>query len=147
MHRHPAARSRPVTLKVSFACDLHEVRLAVEAIHDFLAKHGWSADDLMSFDLALVEGCNNAVKYCRGAKRALPIELEASSEASHVEFRVHDHTPGFDWPKKIELPPPDSESGRGLYLINEIMDEADYLRGQHENILIMRRARNAGGNC
>ncbi|MDB6021822.1 MAG: Protein serine/threonine phosphatase [Pedosphaera sp.] len=136
-------RSSPATLKIAFRCDLREVRATVAAIHDFLAKQGWSADDLMSFDLALVEACNNAIKYAREPARALPVELEASSSATQVEFRLHDHTPGFDWPARIELPPPESESGRGLYLINAVMDYAGYFRGQNENMLILRRNRPA----
>lgn len=141
MPGHSIARSRPALLKVSFKCDLHEVRAAVAAVHDFLAKEGWNAEDLMSFDLALVEACNNAVQHARGKKRALPVLLEAESDTVQVEFRVRDHTPGFDWPEKIELPPADSENGRGLYLITTLMDEAGYFRGQEENILIMRRSR------
>ena len=130
-------------LKISFPCDLNEVRTAVGAVHDFLAKEGWSPDDLMSFDLALVEACNNAIQHARDSQRALPVLLEVVSDAARVELRVHDHTSGFDWPQKIELPPVESENGRGLYLITTLMDEASYFCGRNENILVMRRARTA----
>lgn len=143
MHRHSVARSRASLLKITFPCDLNEVRTAVAGMHDFLAKDGWSGDDLMSFDLVLVEACNNAIQHARDEKRALPIVLEAVSEPARIEFRVHDHTGGFEWPKKIELPSPDAESGRGLYLISTLMDDAGYLRGQDENILFMHRGRGA----
>ncbi|HWF18287.1 MAG TPA: ATP-binding protein [Verrucomicrobiae bacterium] len=141
MHGHIIARTHPAMLKISFPCDLNEVREAVAGVHDFLAKEGWSADDLMSFDLALVEACNNAIQHAPGQKRSQPIVLETMSDPKQVEFRVHDHTPGFDWPQKIELPPPESENGRGLYLIRTLMDDTGYLRGQDENILVMHRAR------
>ena len=95
----------------------------------------------MSFDLVLVEACNNAIQYAHGKKRTLPIVLEAISDSTQVEFLVHDHTAGFDWPEKIELPPPESEHGRGLYLIHTVMDSSGYLRGERENILLMRRSR------
>src|SRR5579884_4262465 len=124
MQRHRIARSRASMLKITFPCDLKEVRTAVAGVHDFLAKEGWNAEDLMSFDLVLVEACNNAIQHARGEKLAEPIVLEALSEPSRVEFRVHDHTPGFDWPEKVELPSPDAESGRGLYLIRTLMHDA-----------------------
>ncbi|MDB6122122.1 MAG: Protein serine/threonine phosphatase [Pedosphaera sp.] len=138
-----AASVRPATLRLSLGCDLAEVRMAVQAVHGFLAEHGWNAHDLMSFDLALVEACNNAVKYTDEAGRRQSIGLEATVEPTQVEFRIHDHTPGFDWPRKIELPDPESESGRGLFLITSLMDYAGYFRGQSENILVMRKNRMA----
>ena len=98
----------------------------------------------MSFDLVLVEACNNAIEHARDHRQ--PILLEALSDAKRVEFRIHDHTPGFDWPVKVELPPPDSENGRGLYLIHSLMDYSEYLRGKNKNLLILRRLRAAGRN-
>lgn len=145
MSGNPAASSRPLSLRLSLGCELEEVRIAVQTIHGFLAEQGWKENDLMSFDLALVEACNNAVKYCDDAGRRHPIELEAITDIQGVEFRVHDHTPGFEWPAKIELPDPLSESGRGLYLIDSLMDYAGYFRGRRENILIMRKNRPGQG--
>jgi anti-sigma regulatory factor (Ser/Thr protein kinase) len=143
MDRSASARTGHSMLKISFPCDLKEVRKAVAGVHEFLAKEGWNEDDLMSFDLVLVEACNNAIQYAPGEKRTQPITLEAASDAAQVEFRIHDHTAGFEWPQKIELPSPESESGRGLYLIRTLMDDAGYHRGQDENVLVMHRARAA----
>ena len=71
------ASSRPVTLRLSLGCDLREVRGAVQTVRGFVAEQGWDADDLTSFELALVEACNNAVKYAGEAGRKQPILLEA----------------------------------------------------------------------
>jgi serine phosphatase RsbU (regulator of sigma subunit)/anti-sigma regulatory factor (Ser/Thr protein kinase) len=141
MHGNPAASSRPATLRLTLACDLRAVRSAVKSVHHFLDEQGWHADQLMSFDLALIEACNNAIKYVGENGTGQPIELEASCDVAQVEFRVHDHTPGFEWPRTFELPGHESETGRGLYLINSLMDYAAYFRGRQSNILIMRKAR------
>jgi serine phosphatase RsbU (regulator of sigma subunit)/anti-sigma regulatory factor (Ser/Thr protein kinase) len=130
-------------LRLTLACEISAVRPAVKTVEHFLTEQGWPATQLSLFDHALVEACTNAVKYVGDAGRDQPIELEVSSDAAQVEFRVHDHTPGFDWPQKIELPRPESERGRGIYLIHSLMDYAAYFRGRHENILIMRKARSA----
>lgn len=132
---------QPNVLQVTLRCDLADVRPAVQMAHDFLAKQGWQENDLMSFDLALVEACNNAIKYAGESGRQRPVVLEAVCQPAQVEFRVHDHTPGFAWPKKIALPEPESESGRGLYLINSLTDHAGYFRGQDGNVLVMRKNR------
>src|SRR5580693_8265066 len=135
------AFARPVTLRRTLACDLAGVRAAVQIVRGFLVEQGWGEGDLMSFDLALAEACNNAIEYATGTGRDQPITVEVLSDASQVEFRIHDHTPGFDWPEQIELPSPESESGRGLWLIASLMNYAGYFRGRGENILVLRKSR------
>jgi serine phosphatase RsbU (regulator of sigma subunit)/anti-sigma regulatory factor (Ser/Thr protein kinase) len=135
------AFARPVTLRRTLACDLAAVRPAVQTIHQFLAEQGWGEGDLMSFDLALAEACNNAIEHAEGPGRDRPVVVEAVSDASQVEFRIHDHTPGFDWPEKLQLPSPESESGRGLWLIASLMNYAGYFRGRGENLLVLRKSR------
>src|SRR5262245_54421702 len=127
--------------KVPFECDLAAVPGAIKAVRVFLTGHKWAEKDLMSFDLALAEACNNAVKHATKENRGQSLLLEAFAEPGQVEFRINDHTAGFDWPVKIELPVPESENGRGLYLISCIMDHADYLRGRNGNTLVMRKTR------
>jgi serine phosphatase RsbU (regulator of sigma subunit)/anti-sigma regulatory factor (Ser/Thr protein kinase) len=136
-----AASCRPAVLRLWTACDLAELRTAAQMAHDFLAGQGWPADELATLDLALAEACSNAVKHAGSAGSGLPVELEVHSDAAGAEFRIHDHTPGFDWPAKVSLPPPHQESGRGLYLMTTLMDSARYFRGSDGNILVLRKAR------
>lgn len=139
------AFSRPVTYRRTIAPDLTQVRHSVRSIRDFLAEQGWPENDLDYLGLALIEACNNAIEYAdAGSSKPRPITVEASSDAAHLELRIYDHTAGFDWPEKIELPPHDSESGRGLHLITSRMDYAAYFRGRGENILVLRKNRPAG---
>src|ERR1700749_3880676 len=108
-------------------------------------EQGCGEEILTACDLALVEACNNAIKYAPETARAKPVGVEVACSADQLELRVTDHTPGFEWPEKIELPPPESESGRGLFLIHSLMDSAHYLRGRKENILSMRKSRPDAG--
>jgi serine phosphatase RsbU (regulator of sigma subunit)/anti-sigma regulatory factor (Ser/Thr protein kinase) len=135
------AFARPAALRRTLACDLAAVRPAVQAVRGFLVEQGWGEGDLMSFDLALAEACNNAINYATGEGRSQPIMLEAMSDANQVEFQVYDHTEGFQWPEKLQLPSPESESGRGLWLIASLMNYAGYFRGRGENILVLRKSR------
>ncbi|HEX4341953.1 MAG TPA: SpoIIE family protein phosphatase [Verrucomicrobiae bacterium] len=132
---------QPAVLRLSPACDFRAVQPATEAVRHFLAVQGCGEDELSAVELALAEACNNAIKYVGDVGRTKPIGLEATCDANEIELRVTDHTAGFEWPEKIELPEAESESGRGLFLIQSLMDDANYFRGRGENILVMRRKR------
>ncbi len=133
--------SRPAVLRLTLPCDLAEVRAAAQEVASFLITQGCDENERMTCGLALVEACNNAIRYAPPASLGLPVIIEAITTDQTIEVRVLDHTHGFDWPKHITLPPPDSESGRGLYLIHSLTDRSGYLRGQGENILHFSRQR------
>jgi serine phosphatase RsbU (regulator of sigma subunit)/anti-sigma regulatory factor (Ser/Thr protein kinase) len=136
--------SHPATLRFALPCELKQVREAAQTAHQFLREQGCEEEVLSACDLAFVEACNNAIKYAPESARAQPVGVEIICHDGELEMRVADHTRGFEWPERVELPPPDSESGRGIFLIQSLMDSAHYLRGKGENILIMRKSRADG---
>jgi serine phosphatase RsbU (regulator of sigma subunit)/anti-sigma regulatory factor (Ser/Thr protein kinase) len=133
--------SRPALLRFALPCDLNQVRRAGQTVHSFLMEQGCGEEILSACDLAFVEACNNAIKYAPASARACPVGVEIACSIDQLELRVTDHTPGFDWPERAELPSPESESGRGIFLIQSLMDSAHYLRGKSENILVLRKSR------
>src|ERR1043166_7501717 len=133
--------SRPATLRVRLDCDLAKVRQASAHMKLFLADQGFSRADLDACELAVVEACNNAIKYVGADGICREVGLEVICGKTELEIRVTDHTPGFELPKEIQLPDFEKESGRGLYLIDSLMDEVTYLRGRGENCLVMRLKR------
>lgn len=133
--------SRPAALRFELPCDLKQVRNAAQVVHRFLSEQGCDEQVLSACDLALVEACNNAIKYAPEAAHGTPVLVEIIGTSGFIEIRITDHSSGFDWPKHIELPDPESESGRGLYLIQSLMDTASYLRGDGENVLVLRKSR------
>jgi serine phosphatase RsbU (regulator of sigma subunit)/anti-sigma regulatory factor (Ser/Thr protein kinase) len=132
---------RGTALRIAMPWGLAEVRPAVLAVRAFLAEHGLHEEELGACELALAEACNNAVQHTPADRRNRPIQLEAILAPLQVELRVTDHGPGFDWPAAVELPEPEMEGGRGLFLIESLMGDATYLRGPGCNCLVMRRAR------
>jgi len=143
MALHAVPISRPATLQVRIECDLAKVRQASAHMKSFLADQGFSRGDMDSCELAVVEACNNAIKYVGPDGRCREVGLEVICGKAELEIRVTDHTGGFELPKKIQLPDFEKESGRGLYLIDALMDEVTYLRGRGENCLVMRKRREA----
>jgi len=130
--------SRPATLKLALACDLSEVRGAAQTVRRFLAGQGCTEKEQTACDLSLVEACNNAIKYADGDARRKPVLVECLCEGAQIEVRVTDHTSGFAWPRRAQLPAQESESGRGVYLIQTLMDRANYFQAPGENILVLR---------
>src|SRR5437867_948770 len=144
MSESPGRSWRGVALRLSLACDLAEVLPAIRAVRGFLAEQGLGEKELAACELALAEACNNAINYASDGAKAEPVEVEAICNASGIELRVNDHTPGFNWPKRVELPEVESERGRGLFLIQSLMDSSDYFQGCQENLLRLRKKRLPG---
>jgi serine phosphatase RsbU (regulator of sigma subunit)/anti-sigma regulatory factor (Ser/Thr protein kinase) len=141
-----ARREFRASLRLQAACEFSAVRAATLAVRDWLAEKGLPETDLGTWELALVEAANNAVKYADEKARQLPVTVEISCGECDVEARITDHTAGFNWPAEVDLPDTDSESGRGLFLIKSLTDKVDYLRGPGENVMVLRRARAAVAN-
>jgi len=135
--------ARPAALRLSFAPNMESAREVSVAIRTFLAEQGVDEKELFSYELCIAEASNNAVEYAKGPSRNLKPIAEALFTPSQIELRVTDHTAGFELPERVPPPLPMTDRGRGLFLIQSVMDEVRYLRGTKENILVMRKKRNA----
>src|SRR5262245_1574765 len=144
MSQSPGRSWRGSALRLSLACDLAEVLPAIRAVRGFLAEQGLGVKELAACELALAEACNNAINYASDVAKTQPVEVEAICNTTGIELRVNDHTAGFDWPKRVALPEVESERGRGLFLIQSLMDKSEYFRGCQENLLRLRKNRLPG---
>ncbi|HEV2209046.1 MAG TPA: ATP-binding protein [Verrucomicrobiae bacterium] len=131
----------PALLRQMLACDLAQVHPVARAARKFLQEQACHAEEIVDIELALVEACNNAIKYARPDRRHKQVLVEARCDRDMVELRISDHTPGFDWPEQLRLPQQEAESGRGLFLIRAVMDEIHYERGGEGNTLVLRKKR------
>ncbi len=135
--------ARPATFRLAFAPDAAAARAVSGAIRGFLAEQGVPEKELFSYELCIAEAANNAIAYAQAHTKSLQPIAEALFTPDQIELRVTDHTAGFVLPDRIPQPAPLKDSGRGLFLIQSVMDEVRYLRGSKENILIMRKRRRA----
>lgn len=121
--------------------DVGDSRRAALAARDYLVSQGWDEATVTDCELALVEACNNAIRYSAPRRDAKPLAVEVECRPDQVEMRVSDHSVGFHWPREAALPGPEMESGRGIYIIQTVMDEVKYCEGVEENVLVLRRGR------
>ncbi|HZZ18731.1 MAG TPA: SpoIIE family protein phosphatase [Opitutaceae bacterium] len=134
----------PAVLRLSFESDIESAREVSVAIRTFLAEQGMPEKEIFSYELCIAEACYNAVEYVEGEARGARPVAEAHFSPELIELRVTDYTRGFDLPARVPQPSPLSERGRGLFLIQAVMDEVRYLRSPSENTLVMRKRRRSG---
>lgn len=98
-----------------------------------LQEKGWSDEDVMAVELAVQEAVANGIRHgCRG-DMTKSIQCSVSCDADgEVVITVRDPGQGFD-PDAIPNPlDPDNllkPSGRGIFLINGLMDEVQFADG------------------
>jgi serine phosphatase RsbU (regulator of sigma subunit)/anti-sigma regulatory factor (Ser/Thr protein kinase) len=122
-------------------CDISQVRTMAERARKFFLAKGLAQSEVMSCELALVEACNNAVLYAKPSRQLDPILIELRCDPAQIEMRIRDHTDGFDLPEKAGLAEQDEEHGRGVFIMQSLMDSVDYRVGIGENVLTLRKNR------
>lgn len=132
---------RGVSNRVVFKCELAAARTATRILRTFLAEQGLDETELFHCEVCLAEACNNAVQYVPASESQPPIVAEATLHGTSIELRVTDHTLGFDLRERPAAIDPMRESGRGLFIIQSLMDDVRYYRATGRNTLVMRKSR------
>ncbi len=132
---------QPASVLIESACELDAVRDAARRLRGFMEGHGLHTEELDAWELLIVEAGNNAVQNATPAQQTQGLRFQASAMTDLIELTITDHTAGFDWPEDVSLPNDESESGRGLFLINALCDGVRYERGLGENHLRVHKVR------
>lgn len=96
---------------------------------------------LSDLKLAFVEGGANAIRHAHELEKSGRVDCRLRVSGAFVEIRIDDHGRGFSI-DRLRLPAVSrlKESGRGLFLMQQLMDRVDYKRGKTKNSLVLRRA-------
>lgn len=137
----------PSSKRIEFPCDKAAGREAARTLQHFLAEHGLNEELLFACELSLTEACNNAVEHYRppanspanASSRAIAAEVVVTP--SDIVMTVTDQTHGFQWPGKLDVPGPDIIKGRGLFIIQSLVDEVEYRPAKAGNVLWMKKRR------
>ncbi len=125
-----------VRLNLRFPADVTKVSQMVFAIMQVVGAmecaHGHEDD----IELALYEALANAIRHGAKADPSKTVEVKVACDAEHgMLIVVGDPGEGFD-PKNIPDPLMAenlySDHGRGIFLINRLMDEVEFKRGGTE---------------
>ncbi|MGH9276760.1 MAG: ATP-binding SpoIIE family protein phosphatase [Acidimicrobiales bacterium] len=143
-------RRTPPPVDASIPLDPFEYHFSPSSATIPLGRHllaDWlehqAIDDAERADLLLVasELCSNAVRHASGAPGALTMRAWVAGDSVVIE--VEDDGEGFELDARYddELPDPDAERGRGLYVVESLSDEVTVRRAETRTVVrAVRRA-------
>jgi serine/threonine-protein kinase RsbW len=131
-----------VKLRVTLAADSHAIDPVVQGVMDIVREMGCANGREQEIELALSEALANAVIHGANADPTKIVECDVACEEDHgMLIVVRDPGGGFD---PAALPNPChgenifSSHGRGIYLINQLMDEVQFHKNGTEIHMIKR---------
>ncbi len=131
-------------LRLSLPSDVQVVEDAVELVCRHLEAEFISRRTIrFNLRVALAEALANAILYGNGSDPARTVEVAVRFGPARVEMEVTDEGSGFDpstlpdptTPDRLTLP-----SGRGIFLIRQLVDEVRFNRTGNSICMILRRA-------
>lgn len=123
-----------------------DVRWACLAVRGVLEGIRIDEDEVYQVELAVSEAVTNKIRHAYGNAPDHEVEVHVTLEAKRLVVEVMDSGTPLDAEriKTAALPGEDrqnpEEGGRGLFLINETMDEVWQERRENKNVFIMVKA-------
>ena len=128
-------------LERTLPADVGLISPVVENVMQMVRQMGCAAGQEFEVETALREALANAIRHGCGQDRNKQVQfLVACDQSRGMLIVVRDPGPGFDpasVPSPIQGQEVFSTHGRGIYLINQLMDEVHYERGGAE--IVMRK--------
>ncbi|MBP9733349.1 MAG: ATP-binding protein [Candidatus Omnitrophica bacterium] len=117
------------TLQYEVPSALEEIPQATKRVFDFFAGLNLNESDCFDIRLCFEEILINAMKHGNGYRREIPVRVTLIRRGSEISIQVQDQGKGFD-ATRVKDPTIcdniEAYSGRGVYLVKNLMDEVDY---------------------
>jgi serine/threonine-protein kinase RsbW len=125
-----------IKLQFSGRADIDSINPVAELVMEFVKNTSCAPGKEFEVELALREALANAIIHgCKGDKEKNIQLCVACDPQGGLLIVVRDEGPGFD-PHKVHSPLHGenifSDHGRGIYLINQLMDEVTFDKGGTE---------------
>lgn len=143
------------TIAISIESRLENICLAGVVIGTLCKTAALSEMDAYLVELSVVEAVTNSIQHAYGNESAHSVDIVFSLDAGGITIEVCDNGTPLD-PQTLEqkknallevntddinsIP----EGGRGLAIINEVMDHVEYKSDQKKNRMIMRKMIKSG---
>ena len=129
---------------MTIPADPSEIPAVIDGVNAVLVQKGWPEEQIMEIELALQEAIANGIRHgCRGDSTKQVQVIVNITAAGEVLITVRDPGQGFD-PSQVANPlEPENmlkPSGRGIFLINGLMDDVQFADGGRELHMKKRRA-------
>jgi serine/threonine-protein kinase RsbW len=129
------------TIQVRIPGSTAYIRLVRDAVDTLADRVSLSPEDRAAVKLAVGEACNNAVQHAasgeNGRSGTVAVALRIGPEA--LEIEVANEGKGFEPAAAMPTAELLTESGRGLALIEMMMDSVEYLHHEGNTVVRMRK--------
>ncbi len=134
-------------LTLNMEARLDEIDRIHAAVEILAQAEGWPEELLFQIKLVVEEMGTNIVKYGDDGEGKTDVRITLTSESDALTMEIVDDGKPFD--PFTEAPPPDLDSpvserpigGLGVYLVQQLMDEARYAREDGKNKLTFIKRR------
>ena len=123
-----------VKMELSLPTEARYLGMMRNVAHRVLADIGAPEQDNSDIQLAVTEACANAVRHSDGGEYL--VRLEVGDDGCEVE--VVDRGTGFE-PREIHPQHTDLESGRGLWLMQSLVDDLQFVHAQDGTHVRLRK--------
>ena len=129
---------------MTIPADPSAITAVIDGVNAVLTQKAWPEEQIMQIELALQEAIANGIRHgCRGdATKQVQVVVNVTAEGE-ILITVRDPGQGFD-PSKVADPlAPENmlkPSGRGIFLINGLMDDVQFADGGRELQMKKRRS-------
>jgi len=131
-----------VRLDMQFPADVGALTSVVERVMEVIRSEGCGQNKEFEVELGLHEALVNAVVHGCRKDPSKSVQLTVCCDSSHgVLMIVRDPGPGFDVhsiPSPVHGENIFSSGGRGIFLINQLMDEVQFTEGGTEIRMVKR---------
>ncbi|MBA3914907.1 MAG: ATP-binding protein [Acidobacteriales bacterium] len=128
-------------LHIILAADLKVIDPVVRGVMEIIRHTQCVHSKESEIELALAEALSNAVVHGAKADSKKRVECDVACNPEGMLIVVRDPGPGFD-PKAVPSPVAGenifSSHGRGIYLINQLMDEVHFTKNGTEIHMVKR---------
>ena len=123
--------------------DPAKISTVSEGLEQMLKERGWGEEDIIAVDLAVREGLANAIRHGCHNDPSKQVQCCVTFDGpGEVVIVIRDPGTGFDTQAVPDPMDPENvlkSSGRGVYLINQLMDEVGFRDGGREVEMRKRR--------
>ncbi len=157
--RHCEFDSKDLLVKAEFSlpAEVAAIQPSVDRVMEIVKASGCANGHELDIEIALFEALANAIRHgCRNDATKMVECCVMCDESRGMLIVVRDPGPGFD-PEKVESPLTAQNiyrhHGRGIYLINQLMDEVRFEKGGTEIHMrkhppgTQRRSQGSGGGA
>ncbi len=127
-------------VEVIITSDPRWLRLARGVVQQFLEQTGFDAKQREEIAVAVGEAVANVIRHAYKGDTRQKFSLLCNEGNGAVEIELRDQGEPFDPPKEPISPPDETcAGGRGIFMMQAIMDEVEYTRQGTTNSVRMKK--------